>query len=407
MNAGEKDIAILGGGIIGLGTALALAERYPRHSVVILEKEAQIASHQTGHNSGVIHAGIYYKPGSHKAKLCVSGVRRLTQFCEENGVQYDRCGKLITATCPDEIPRLRNLFERGTANGIPGLEIIGADRAREIEPHVAAVQALYSPGTAIVDFAEVCKAMALRLASCGVTILTATRANSIRRSNGRLYIETGSGTIEARNLISCCGLQSDRVARMMGIEPQVRVIPFRGEYYTLRPGQKLVRGLIYPVPDPEFPFLGVHFTKRIKGGYEAGPNAVLALARQGYRKSDICPEDLWDLARFAGFWRMGRRYWRTAVYEYYRSFSRRAFLHALRKLVPALEDRDLAAGGSGVRAQCVRPDGTMVDDFLILEAPNAVHVLNAPSPAATASLAIGTYISDLAGKSFGLEPGGA
>ena len=406
MNAGEKDIAILGGGIVGLGTALALAERYPRYSIIILEKEAQLASHQTGHNSGVIHAGIYYKPGSYKAKLCVSGVRRLIQFCEENEIPYDCCGKLITATSQNEVPRLTSLFERGTANRIPGLEMIGAERAREIEPHVATVKALYSPGTAIVDFAEVCRAMARKLASRGVAILTETRAHSIRKSDGRLYIETVRGEVETRNLISCCGLQSDRVARMMGIEPEVCVIPFRGEYYTLRPGRALVRGLIYPVPDPEFPFLGVHFTKRIRGGYEAGPNAVLALARQGYRKSDICPVDLWEMARFAGFWRMGRRYWRTAVYEYYRSFSRRAFLRALRKLVPALENKDLAAGGSGVRAQCVRRDGTMVDDFLIMEAPNAIHVLNAPSPAATASLAIGTHVADLAGKSFGLEPSG-
>jgi L-2-hydroxyglutarate oxidase LhgO len=403
MNSEKRDIVIIGGGIIGLGTAMALAERFPRYSVTILEKEAQLASHQTGHNSGVIHAGIYYKPGTYKARLCVSGVRLLTKFCEESGVPYDRCGKLITATSQNELPRLWNLYERGTANGIPGLEVISAERAREIEPHVATVKALYSPNTAIVDFAEVCNAMALKLVSRGIEILKGTRANSIRKSDGQLYVETGRGAVAARYLICCGGLQSDRLARMMGIEPEVRVIPFRGEYYSLQPGQTLVRGLIYPVPDPEFPFLGVHFTRRIRGGYEAGPNAVLALARQGYRKTDICPVDLWEMARFPGFWAMGRRYWRMAVYEYYRSFSRRAFVRALQKLVPALEDKNLAPGGSGVRAQCVRRNGTMVDDFLILEAPNAIHVLNAPSPAATASLAIGAHIADLAGKSFGLE----
>ncbi len=404
MSLEKKKIAIIGGGIVGLGTALVLTERFPRYSVAILEKETQLASHQTGHNSGVIHAGIYYKPGSYKAQLCTSGVRLLMRFCEESGVPFDRCGKLVTAVTPEELPRLHNLYERGTANGIEGLQMIGAGQAREIEPHVAAVKALYSPNTAIVDFAEVCRAMASKLAARGVEILTGTRANAIRRSGGLLQIETARGNIAAGNLISCGGLQSDRIARMTGIEPEVRVIPFRGEYYTLRPGQNLVRGLIYPVPDPEFPFLGVHFTKRIRGEYEAGPNAVLALARQGYRKTDICPVDLWEMVRFPGFWAMGRRYWRMAVYEYYRSFSRRAFLRALQRLVPELQDRDLAPGGSGVRAQCVRRDGSMVDDFLIMEAPNAIHVLNAPSPAATASLAIGRHIADLAGKSFALTP---
>ena len=403
MSPETKTVAIIGGGIVGLGTAMALIERFPRCSVTILEKEAQLASHQTGHNSGVIHAGTYYKPGSYKARLCVSGVRLLTRFCEENGVPYERCGKLIAAVTPEELPRLENLYQRGAANGIEGLQMIRAEQAREIEPHVAAVKALYSPRTAIVDFGEVCQAMAAKLASSGVEILTKARADSIRRSGGLLHIETSRGTVAACNLISCGGLQSDRIARLMGVEPEVRVIPFRGEYYNLRAGQHLVRGLIYPVPDPEFPFLGVHFTKRIREGYEAGPNAVLALARQGYRKTDVCPVDLWDMARFPGFWAMGRRYWRMAVFEYYRSFSRRAFLRALQRLVPDLKDEDLTPGGSGVRAQCVRRDGTMVDDFLIVEAPNAIHVLNAPSPAATASLAIGGHIADLAGKSFGLE----
>ena len=261
MNPDEKEIAIVGGGIVGLATAMVLTGRFPGCSIVILEKENRLASHQTGHNSGVIHAGIYYKPGSYKARLCVAGVRRMTEFCEENGVAYDRCGKLIVATSEDELPRLQDLFERGTANGIAGLEIVPAERAREIEPAVSALRALYSPNTAIVDFMEVANAMAACLARRGVEIVRQARVQGISNQDGLLHIETERITFKARNLISCAGLYSDEIARLMGIEPGIRVIPFRGEYYNLRPQCKLVRGLIYPVPDPEFPFLGVHFTK--------------------------------------------------------------------------------------------------------------------------------------------------
>ena len=397
------DIAIVGGGIVGLATALALREDLPRCRTVVIEKEAQLASHQTGHNSGVMHSGIYSKPGSYKAQLCVAGVGLLTAFCEANGVAYDRCGKVIVATDEGELPRLSTLYERGTANGVPGLEVIEPERLHEIEPHARALRALYSPHTAIVDFTAVTRAMAANLARDGVEIMTGTRVQAIHRRDGRLHVETNRGLVGSRHLINCAGLFADVVARRMGIRPTVQIVPFRGEYYLLAPEQRLVRGLIYPVPDPEFPFLGVHFTKRIHGGIEMGPNAVLALAREGYRMRDVSPTQTLRMLAYRGFWAMAARYWRMGLYEVYRSISRRAFLRALQRLVPDLEAHHMAPGGSGVRAQAVRPDGTLVDDFIIMETANAIHVLNAPSPAATASLAIGRHIAALAAKSFGLE----
>lgn len=403
MNSEKHELAILGGGIVGLGTALALTEQFPRYSIVVIEKEAELASHQTGHNSGVIHAGIYYKPGSYKAKLCVSGVRLLTEFCEANTIPYERCGKLIAATSGAELPRLEELYGRGTANGIPGLEIIGPERASEIEPHAKAVRALYSPNTAIVDYVRVANAMAARVAERGGRIVKGARVQAIRRIDGLLHLETSQGTVCSRYLINCGGLYSDELAKLMGLKPDVQIIPFRGEYYTLRPESRLVRGLIYPVPNPEFPFLGVHFTKRIQGDYEAGPNAVLAFAREGYRFSQVRWGDLLQMFTFPGFWAMAMKYWQMEVYELYRSLSRQAFLRALQKLVPELQDKDLSPGGSGVRAQAVTRKGTLVDDFQIIQAPNAIHVLNAPSPAATASIAIGRHIAGLASDSFGLK----
>ena len=405
MDDNKFDIGIVGGGIVGLATALALKSQVPQHSLAILEKEPQLADHQTGHNSGVIHAGIYYKPGSYKAKLCVEGARLLMEFCEENGVRYDRCGKLIVATGEDELPRLQALYERGTANGIGGLELIGLDRIRELEPHARAVRALYSPHTAITDYRMVAAAMAKRIVDAGGSIFLSSRVHAIKRSDGLFHLETARQTVQCRSIINCSGLFADRVARMMGLRPDVRLIPFRGEYYTLGSECRLVRGLIYPVPDPQFPFLGVHFTKRVQGGYEAGPNAVLAFAREGYKLSDVCWKDLVEMFGFAGFWAMARKHWRTQMYELYRSVSRRAFLHALQKLVPELRNKDLEPGGSGVRAQIVTAEGSLVDDFLIVEAPNAINVLNAPSPAATASIAIGRHIASLASKSFSLSNG--
>ncbi len=402
-NSGTFDIAIIGGGIVGLGTALALAKQFPGYAFGIFEKEPELAGHQTGHNSGVIHAGIYYRTGSSKARLCVEGVRLLTEFCEENGVAYDRCGKVIVAVTGQELPRLQELYERGKMNGVPGLELIGPERARELEPHVRVVGALHSPHTAVIDYSEVAAAMAAHLTKGGAQILKAAEVRAIRREGGSLRLETGAGSFAVRNVINCGGLQADRIARLMGIDPRVLVVPFRGEYYTLRPGCDKVRGLIYPVPNPQFPVLGVHFTKRIHGGYEAGPNAVLAFAREGYRFRDVNLRDLAEMAVFPGFWRMGWKYWRTEVYELYRSLSRRAFLRALQRLVPDLTNEDLEPGGSGVRAQTITPHGALVDDFQIIEAPNAIHVLNAPSPAATASIAIGRHIAARAAEAFNLK----
>ncbi len=402
-NGGIIDIAVIGGGIVGLGTALAISERHPGYALAVFEKEAAPASHQTGHNSGVIHAGIYYRTGSAKARLCVEGVRLLKEFCDANGVAYDQCGKLIVAVSEREIPRLEELYERGKANGVPGLELIGPERARELEPHARAIRALHSPNTAVVDFAEVAAAYAATLTARGAQLIMRAPVRAIRREAGLLRIDAGASTFTARNLINCGGLHADRLARLMGIDPKVLVVPFRGEYYTLRPGCGMVRGLIYPVPDPQFPFLGVHFTKRVHGGYEAGPNAVLAFAREGYRLRDVDPRDLAEMLTSAGFWRMGWKYWRTELYELYRSMSRRVFLRALQRLVPDLRDEDLEPGGSGVRAQTVTPEGRLVDDFQIVEAPNAIHVLNAPSPAATASIAIGRHIAGRAAAAFGLK----
>jgi L-2-hydroxyglutarate oxidase len=404
MDADKFDVGIIGGGIVGLATALALKSQFPKLSIAIVEKEAEVACHQTGHNSGVIHAGIYYKPGSYKAKLCVEGSRLMMEFCEANAVRYERCGKVIVATTDDELPRLEVLYERSIANGIQGVELIGPERIKEIEPHTRAVRALYSPNTGITDFKQVAEAMANRIVDMGGNIFFSARVEALTRSDGLFHLETARTLVRSRYLINCAGLFADRMARMMGLRPNVRLIPFRGEYYSLKPECQLVRALIYPVPDPEFPFLGVHFTKRINGGYEAGPNAVLAFAREGYRFWNISWKDLLEMFAFAGFWAMARKYWRTQVYELYRSMSRSAFLHALQKLVPELEDEDMDEGGSGVRAQIVTAEGFLVDDFLIVEAPNAINVLNAPSPAATASIAIGRHIAGLASKSFNLSP---
>lgn len=400
MNPKFYDIAIIGGGIVGLGTALALKARFPHYALAILEKESEVGRHQTGHNSGVVHAGIYYKPGSHKATLCIEGARLMLEFCRENGVPFDRCGKLIVATRAEELPRLHKLYERGTANGIAGLELINSDRAREIEPHANAVQAIYSPSTAITDYGQVAAAMAGKIMEEGGEILLSSRVLGILRTGGDYHLETTSTDIRCRYLINCGGLHADRIARMMGLHPEILLVPFRGEYYMLKPACRLVRSLIYPVPDPQFPFLGVHFTKRIEGDYEAGPNAVLAFAREGYRFRDVCLKDLAAMFTHPGFWIMAWRYWRIQAYELYRSLNRRAFLTALQKLMPELQDRDIERGGAGVRAQIVTRQGLLADDFIIAESHNAINVLNAPSPAATASIAIGNYIADLAAKQF-------
>jgi (S)-2-hydroxyglutarate dehydrogenase len=397
------DIAIIGGGIIGLATARALGERAPRARLVILEKEAKLATHQTGNNSGVIHSGIYYKPGSYKAKLCVEGKGLMLDFCGKHGIRVDHVGKVIVATEQAELPRLQTLYERGVANGV-SVEMIDPGELREIEPHANALRAIRSPSTAIVDYKEVCAAMTRELTARGVTIETGAQVTAIKRRAGAIELVTPRAVVRAARIVNCAGLYSDVVARMAGARVDVRIIPFRGEYYMIRPErQDIVRGLIYPVPDPEFPFLGVHLTRTVHGEVEAGPNAVLAFAREGYRFATVRPSELAGTLTYSGFWHMARKYWRTGSYEMYRSLSKTAFVQALQRLVPALRPEDVTRGGAGVRAQAVSPDGSLVDDFRIVAGADAIHVLNAPSPGATASLAIGRHIAGLAAETFGLK----
>ena len=397
------DIAIVGGGIVGLATALALTERYPQARVVILDKETKIATHQTGHNSGVIHSGIYYKPGSLKARLCTEGARLMKVFCSEHGIHWELCGKLIVATDESELGRLTNIHERGQANGLQGLRVLEGDEVKAYEPNCRAVRALLVPETGIVDYVQVADKMAELLKRRSVEIMTGAGVTAIRRAGQSLILDTARGPVESRFLVNCAGLYSDHVARLMGIRPEVRIIPFRGEYYMLRPDRRsLVKNLIYPVPDPEFPFLGVHFTRTVHGDVEAGPNAVLAFAREGYTLGTVKPGETLGLLGYAGFWHMARRYWKRGSYELYRSASKAAFVRSLQKLVPAIQIGDIQRGGAGVRAQAVSPNGSLVDDFRISVAEGAVHVVNAPSPAATASLAIGRHIAGLAADTFRL-----
>jgi L-2-hydroxyglutarate oxidase LhgO len=359
-----------------------------------VEKEDRVAAHQTGHNSGVLHAGLYYRPGSLKAATCTRGRARLERFCEEHGVAFERCGKVVVATTAEEVPRLDELERRGRANGLAGVRRIGPGELREREPHAAGVAALFVPETGIVDYAEVARAYAAEVAGRGGEVRTGARATGIWRRGARVVVATTAGDVEGRVLVACAGLDSDRVARMAGLDVDVAVVPFRGEYWMLAPARAhLVKSLVYPVPDPAFPFLGVHFTRRIHGGVEAGPNAVLALAREGYHRASFDVRDAWDVARWPGFWRMARRHWRAGVAEQARSLSRAAFARACAALVPEVTPDDLTPGGAGVRAQAVRRDGALVDDFAFADAERMVHVLNAPSPAATASLAIGEEIA--------------
>jgi L-2-hydroxyglutarate oxidase len=390
----RADVVVLGGGIVGLATSLALLARRPGASLLVLEKEAALAAHQTGHNSGVVHAGLYYKPGSLKATTCMRGRTLLERFCEEHAVPFERCGKVVVATRDDEVPRLDELERRGRANGLAGVRRIGPEELREHEPHAAGVAALFVAETGIVDYAAVARAYAAEVARRGGEVRTAARATGIWRREDRVVVATTAGDVEARVLVACAGLESDRVARMAGLPLDVAIVPFRGEYWMLAPERAhLVKSLVYPVPDPSFPFLGVHFTRRIHGGIEAGPNAVLALAREGYRRASFDARDAWAVARWPGFWRMARRHWRAGMAEQARSLSRAAFARACAALIPEVNAEDLAPGGAGVRAQAVRRDGALVDDFAIAEDTRMVHVLNAPSPAATASLAIGEEIA--------------
>ncbi len=404
MNSREYDIAIIGGGIIGLSAGMQLARRFSgSKKVAVLEKERELATHQTGHNSGVIHSGIYYRPGSQKAQFCVGGAQALMRFCDENEIEYEQCGKTIVATDAAELPRLDNLYQRGISNGVPGLELIGPEQLREIEPHTYGLRALWSPATGIIDYVKVTAAYASRFQEYGGDIYTDAGVRTIGGASGAMIIDTDRGSIRAAHVINCAGLYADRIAEMMGERTGVRIVPFRGEYYTLRPeSQHLVKGLIYPVPDPRFPFLGVHYTRNIHGYVEAGPNAVLAFAREGYRKSSVDVAESLGTFTYPGFWKMAAKHWRTGMSEMHRSYSKQVFVHDLQKLIPEIKDGDLAPGGAGVRAQAIAADGALLDDFSILRGRQAIHVLNAPSPGATSSLAIGEYLVNLAVESFGL-----
>ena len=408
--ASKYDLTIIGGGILGLATALKITAAHPNIRVLLLEKEAQLARHQTGNNSGVIHSGLYYRPGSLKAQSCVGGRKELMAFCDANNIPYEICGKVVVATSPAELPRLEELHRRGLANGLKGMEILGPERLKEIEPHASGIKALYVPETGIVDYRKVAAAYGEKVRDANGDIRLSQRVVGILDRGAEIILQTSGGDYRTKNLINCGGLQSDIVAQMMGSKnydssgEEHRIIPFRGEYYKIAPAREhLVKNLIYPVPDPTFPFLGVHFTRMARGGVEAGPNAVFAYAREGYSHGDINLSDLWRTISFRGFWAITGKYWQTGFGELYRSLSKKAFVRALQKLLPEIGEDDLVPGGAGVRAQAVSASGALVDDFVIKQSPNAIHVLNAPSPGATASLAIGQSICAMAGKNFDLK----
>jgi L-2-hydroxyglutarate oxidase len=400
----SHDVVIIGGGIVGLSVAMALSETMPRLRLLLLEKETALAQHQTGHNSGVIHSGIYYKPGSIKARTCVEGAAAMVAFCREYGIPFRICGKVIVAATPEEVPRLEDLRLRGEANGLTGLRMLTPEELREIEPHCGGLRALHVPATGITDYVAVSEKYAELARARGAEIRTGCAVRGVVQNNGGLILETSAGAYDTRFAINCAGLHSDRVSLMAGNKPKTRIVPFRGEYYDVVPErQHLVRTLIYPVPDPRFPFLGVHFTTRIHGGVDAGPNAVFSLKREGYRKHDFNLRDALSSFTFPGFWRMAGRYWRMGLDETFRASNKKAFTKALQKLVPEIQEEDLVPGGSGVRAQALQADGTMVDDFQFLAGPQMLHVLNVPSPAATASIPIGRAIVKMAQESFGLD----
>ncbi|GIW80152.1 MAG: hydroxyglutarate oxidase [Gemmatales bacterium] len=403
MNAKEYDVTIVGGGIVGLATAMALTAEY-RLSLLIIEAENRIASHQTGHNSGVIHSGLYYKPGSYKARNCVEGREALYRFCQEQGIPHERCGKIVVAVDDSELPALEELERRGTANGLKGLQRLDAQGIRDHEPHCTGIAGLFVPETGIVDFTKVAQAYARLVEQAGGELRLSARLIGCQPDRAGLTLETTRGEIRTRALVNCAGLQCDRVARLCGVEPGLQIVPFRGEYYELIPSRRhLVKNLIYPVPDPRFPFLGVHFTRMIKGGVEAGPNAVLAFRREGYSWASFSVRDTAELLAYSGFWKMAFKYWKTGCGEMYRSLSKKAFCTALQRLLPELTVADLEPAGAGVRAQAVEPTGALVDDFRIVERERMIHVLNAPSPAATASIAIGRTIAEKAARNFDLH----
>jgi L-2-hydroxyglutarate oxidase len=406
------DVAIVGAGLVGLATARELLIRQPRLRVVVLEKEPVLASHQSGHNSGVIHSGIYYTPGSLKARACVAGHRAMLEFCQEQGIPFDLCGKVIVALDESELPRLEDLYRRGIANGVQGLELIGPERLHELEPYAIGIKAIYSPRTGITDFVKVAHAYAHAIQQREGEIITSCNVRSLSTQGGQTLlvclqpdtnIRNMQIEIEARYIITCGGLQSDKLSQISGQKSEIRILPFRGDYYVLRPEKRhKVRALIYPVPDPRFPFLGVHFTRRINGEVWAGPNAVMAFAREGYQRWKINPKDLLEILGYSGFWKLAAQYWKMGLAEMYRDYVKVAYVKKLQRYIPDLQSDDIVSGPSGVRAQALAKDGRLVDDFLIHHGENTLHVVNAPSPAATSSLILAQMIVDEAQRSFNM-----
>ena len=398
----ERDIIVIGGGIVGLATALKIKQLRPQLKLTLIEKEAALATHQTGHNSGVIHSGIYYKPGSLKALNCINGYKQLVAFCEKFEIPYELCGKIIVATSREELPQLEKIQSRGEANGLQGLKRIGAEAMREIEPHVNGIEAIFVPQAGIIDYKQVAAQYAELIQELGGEITLGEKVTAIRTESGRSTVITSKKSYVTKLVINCAGLYSDKVARMTQAALNVKIVPFRGEYYELRKErQHLVKNLIYPVPDPNFPFLGVHFTRMIHGGVEAGPNAVLAFSREGYTKSHLDLGEFLETLAWPGFQKVAFKYWKTGMGEMYRSFSKAAFAKALQKLIPEIRADDLVSGGAGVRAQACDKAGGLLDDFLILEDEGAINVCNAPSPAATSSLSIGETVANLALQRYG------
>lgn len=388
------DFAIVGGGIVGLSTAMELGRRYPQARILVVEKEDSWAKHQTGHNSGVIHSGIYYKPGSFKAKFARAGSNSMVQFCQEHNIEHDICGKVIVATKQAELPLMDNLYERGLANGL-AIQKISAEELHEIEPHVNGLAAIRVPMAGIVNYKQVCETFAAIIERQGGDLRLNTKVVDIRETKGEAVLETTQGTFHTRFLINCAGLHSDRIAKLGGAKADLQIVPFRGEYYELKPEKRyLVKHLIYPVPNPAFPFLGVHYTRMIGGHVEAGPNAVLSLKREGYKKTDIDLKDLAEVMAFPGFWKLAAKFWKEGMEEYVRSFSKAAFVKSLQELIPEIRSEDLVPAPAGVRAQALKPDGGLVDDFHIIHGASSIHVCNAPSPAATASIEIGKAIAE-------------
>ena len=398
------DIAVIGAGIVGLSVAMQVIEKFPRLRVLILEKENGVAQHQTGHNSGVIHSGLYYKPGSLKAKLCVEGAREMVEFCTRHSIPHQVCGKLVVAINAGEATRLSALHERGKQNGLVGLELLDQQAMREIEPHVAGVQALKVPSTGITHYAQVAQKYVDLASARGADLKTGAGVTGFRNHSAEIVIQTRAGDFSTRYVINCAGLYSDRIALLAGHDPEVQIVPFRGEYYDLIPERSsLIRNLIYPVPDPRFPFLGVHFTRRITGTIDAGPNAVLAFRREGYKRTDFDLGETVDILAYGGFRKMAWKQWRYGLSEYRRSLQKSQFVRSLQTLVPEVRGEDLVPGGSGVRAQALAPDGNLVDDFRFVPRERFLHVLNVPSPAATASLPIGREILKMVPMQF-LQP---